>query len=87
MNFIDYENEFDEVCEAEERIKAGETEPIYGMDIETFEAIMAEDRAGNYEEEYGVKEKFYEKFPVKVATKASTDKQCAICLKYYNLGC
>ena len=50
---------------------------------------MAEDReaATNYEEEYGVKAEFYEKFPVKVATKASTDKQCAICIKYYNVGC
>ena len=74
MNFIDWDNEFDEVCEAEEAIKAGETEPLYGMDIDTFEAILAEDKYDEYAAIYGVKEKFYEKFPIKVATKESADK-------------
>ena len=85
LNFIDYQNEFEAVCEAEEKIKAGET-PIYGMDIAKFEAIRAEERA-EIEAQFGVKEKFYEKFPVKEATENSTDKQCSICLKYYQIGC
>ena len=56
------------------------------MDIATFEAIIAEDRYDEYAAVYGVKEKFYEKFPIKEATKESTDKQCAICIKYYKPG-
>ena len=42
LNFIDYENEFDAYCEADEAIKRGE-DPIYGMSIETFEAIQKEE--------------------------------------------
>ena len=32
------------------------TAPIYGMDIETFEAIMNEDQYDEMMEEYGVKQ-------------------------------
>ena len=63
--------------EAEEAIRNGDVDSdddaIYGMDIKTFEAIIAEDKYDEYEQQYGVKEKFYEKFPIKVATKASTE--------------
>ena len=48
LNFIDWENEFDDVCEAEEAIRNGDIDSdddaIYGMDIKTFEAIIAEDK-------------------------------------------
>ena len=60
--------------------------PIYGMDIETFEAIMNEDQYDEMMERYGVKQNFYEKFPIKEATKDSTDKQCSVCIKYYKVG-
>ena len=42
LNFIDWQNEFDAVMEAEENIREG-NDPIYGMDLETFQAIMRED--------------------------------------------
>ena len=42
LNFIDWENEFDAVCEADDKIERGE-DPIYGMDIATFEAIRSEE--------------------------------------------
>ena len=38
LNFIDWQNEFDAVMEADEKIMNGES-PIYGMTIETFQAI------------------------------------------------
>ena len=39
LNFIDWQNEFEEACEAEEN-----GESLYGMDIEVFNAIRAEER-------------------------------------------
>lgn len=85
MNFIDWENEFDAVCEADEKIARGE-DPLYGIDIETFEAIRREEDEAS-RSLFGVKRKFYEKFPIKVATKNSTDKQCSICIRNYKIGC
>ena len=41
MNFIDWQNEFDAVGEAEFNMMNGE-DPIYGMSAQTFEAIMDE---------------------------------------------
>ena len=73
MNFIDWENEFEAVCEAEENMMNGE-EPIYGMDIATFEAIREEEQEESTRNMFGVKRKFYERFPIKVATKTSADK-------------
>ena len=39
LNFIDWENEFDAVMDADENIMNGD-DPLYGMDVETFDAIV-----------------------------------------------
>ena len=86
LNFIDWENEFDNVYDYN---SGGSDEgecPIYGMDLETFKAIRDEE-SQEWEQEFGVKREFYERFPIREATKDSTDKDCSICLKHYKPGC
>ena len=72
LNFIDWQNEFDAVHERYDQ-GSGES-PIYGMDIETFEAIVNEEELHDQRDKFGVKRKFYERFPIKKATDSSTDK-------------
>ena len=82
MNFIDWENEYEAILDAEPETNES---PIYGMDIETFNAIM-DDAFPDCEAKWGVKKEFYERFPIKEATKNSTESQCAVCIQNYKVG-
>ena len=69
LNFIDWENEYENIVCAD---PDDNESPIYGMDIETFKAIMDEESI-DVEAKWGVKKEFYERFPIKEATKDSTE--------------
>ena len=47
---------------------------------------MQEEHEADMGEMSGVQKKFYERFPVKVASYDSIDISCAICLKTYKQG-
>ena len=85
LNFIDWENEFDAVCEAEENIANGD-DPIYGMDAETYESLINDELYDDITRLYGVRQEFYEKFPIMEAVKDSDTNMCAICIKHYSKG-
>ena len=89
LNFIDYDNEFEAVCEAKYNLTHGiaDEDPIYGMDAETFEAILTSENSDYIANYYGVKPEFYRKFPIMEATKVSDNNMCAICIKHYHRGC
>ena len=90
MNFIDYENEFDAMCEAEYQLAMGGDDggdfPIYGMDKETYIAIRDSELYDNIEGRFGVKPQFYERFPIMEAVKNSKYEMCSICLRHYKKG-
>ena len=56
LNFIDWQNEFDAVMDCDpDDLEPGES-PIYGMDIETFNAISNEESYEERKHLFGVKE-------------------------------
>ena len=57
LNWIDDQNEYNKILQAEEAIAKGEC-PIYGMDIETFQDILNEQDYETIKAQYGVKNKF-----------------------------
>ena len=59
LNFIDWQNEFDRVYGS---YGQEEESPIYGMDLEVFKAIIAEEAAHDTSNLNPVQKKFYEKF-------------------------
>ena len=53
------------------------------MDIKTFKAIIDEQDYESIKAQYGVQNKFMTQFPIRSATKESTDKTCSICCDKY----
>ena len=82
LNWLDDQNEYRQIVSAEEHIAKGES-PIFGMDLETFQAIINEQEYEQIKEQYGVKNEFMKQFPIRTATKASRHKVCAICCNQY----
>ena len=73
------------MLQAEEAIAKGES-PIVGMDIHMFQDILNERDYEDMRAQYGVKQKYMTQFPVRMATKKSLDKYCAICCLNYVEG-
>ena len=53
------------------------------MSMEMFKAIIKEEKEFDLQELNGLQHKFYDKFPVKIASQTSDELACNICLNYY----
>ena len=85
LNWIDDQNEYRQILKAEEAFAKGEC-PIAGMDLQVFREILDEQEYQQIQDHYGVKNKYMQQFPIKIAQKQSKEKVCAICCNPYELG-
>jgi len=84
LNFIDWDNEYDAILEAQ---CADDFEsPIPGIDAETFERIYDEYFEDDIKQHLGVNKTGLKRVATKTVNKVKKENVCAICLVAYRKG-